>query len=692
MNPVHCLFKKSWRMALLLATLVAAASAQNLTYYTLFDGHVAGSGVDLPIGLNNRADMTGFNPANNHAFITQPVTAGTGGPPTDLGALPNNPSYSVGASINDSQYIAGWSLVNGYIHGLWAGPGIVPIDIGTLGRLSTSSSYGLGINNNYVIVGKSTTATGTYHAFSWNGHMTDLGAFKGGYSEARGINNSGQIVGDSTTVLNQKFHAFLYSNGSMRDLGTLGGTDSYGMAINNAGTVTGYSNTANNAAIHGFVFDGSSMLDLPTLGGDMAQATAINDFGTVVGWSYTAGNAAKHAFLYGPNINGVVDLNLVISNSTVSGWTLNSAWAINNRGEIAGYATDASGQTHIFRLEPWVRSSNCIPSTYTTAFADVTGDHRADAITVNDYGIAVLRANIIPSINAGGFGPVAEAWSTVPYFGSYHIDGLTVNNIFFADVDGDGKADAIVVNDGGITVRRSDSTKFLPNETWASGLVARSYHIGGVSYPNIYFVDVNLDGAADAVSVDDNGVWVQLSDKVNHVFQSTAINWTGGAFYGTNGTFFADVTGDGAADAIAVTKNILGGTVINVRPSNFTSFLPNQIWPALAYVPTAFADMTGEGAADEIMNRGTSGIWVGPSFQNSFNFRNSAWSATAFTGDIGTYYADVDNDPNHPGAGDAIAVNHNVVWVRRSSGTSLNAQENWSGNIPFFGTHDPTCH
>lgn len=686
MHPVLCFVR--FRRALLPTALfvilnLATAVGQNeVPYFSLRSENVAGSGVDLPIGLNNRADMTGFNPANNHAFYSV-------GFPGDFGALPNNPSYSVGASINDSQYIAGWSLVNGYTHGMWAGPGIMPTDIGTLGRLSTSSSFALGINNNQVLVGKSTTATGTYHAFSWNGHMTDLGAFKGGYSEARGINNAGQIVGDSTTVLNQKFHAFLYSNGTMRDLGTLGGTDSYGMAINNAGTVVGYSYIPNNTAMHAFVYT-NSMLDLPTLGGDMAQATAINDFGTVVGWSYTANDAAKHAFLYSPSINGVLDLNDVIASSSVSGWTLNSAWAVNNRGEIAGYATDASGQTHIYRLEPAVPGSNCTPSSYTTAFADVTGDHRADAITVNTYGIAVLRANIIPSTNAGGFGPVAEAWSTVKFSGLYNVDGIAVGNIFFADVDGDGKADAIAVSDSGVTVRRSDGTKFLSNETWATGLIASSYHINGVSYPNIYFVDVNNDGAADAVTVDDNGVWVRLADKVNHLFQSPAINWTGGAFYGTKGTFFADVTGDGAADAIAVNTNLLGSAVITVRPSNWTSFLANQTWPSFSYIPTAFANLDGAGGLDEVMNRGSSGIVVGQSVGSSFKFRS--WTASAFYGDIGTYYADVDNDPNYPNTADAIAVNHNVVYVRRSTGGSLNAQENWSGNIPFFGTHDPTCH
>jgi FG-GAP-like repeat len=268
--------------------------------------------------------------------------------------------------------------------------------------------------------------------------------------------------------------------------------------------------------------------------------------------------------------------------------------------------TDQNNQPQVFRIEPQL-TNNCNANSYATQFVDVTGDHRADEVVINDNGILVLRSNI------NRFGPLAEIWSSVPYFGVYHIEGPTVGNEFFADVDGDGKADAIVVNDSGITVRRSDGTKFLSNELWATGLVARSYHISGVSHPNIYFVDVNHDGAADAVSIDDNGVWVRLGDKVNHVFQA-ATNWTGSAFYGSNGTFVADVTGDGAADLIAVNRNsFTGKAAIVVRSSNWSSFNANQNWSALGYFPTAFADINGDGAADEVMNLGSSGVWIGPS-------------------------------------------------------------------------------
>jgi len=262
------------------------------------------------------------------------------------------------------------------------------------------------------------------------------------------------------------------------------------------------------------------------------------------------------------------------------------------------------------------------------------------------------------------------------------------------DVDGDGKADAIVVNDTGITVRRSDGTKFLANEQWATGLLARSYHISGVSHPNIYFADVNHDGAADAISVDDNGVWVNLADKINHVFQP-ATNWTGGAFYGGNGTFVADVTGDGAADIIAVNRNIFtGNAAISVRSSNWSSFNASQSWPAVKYFPTTFADIDGNGAADEVMDLGSSGLWVGPSYAGSFNFSKFPAWYTAPYGFINysTYYADVDNDPNFPGAADTIRLGPWGVSVQTSAGSAFSSPNFGSVNLPMLGHHDVTCH
>jgi hypothetical protein len=126
-----------------------------------------------------------------------------------------------------------------------------------------------------------------------------------------------------------------------------------------------------------------------------------------------------------------------------------------------------------------------------TFFADVTGDGRADAIAVNDDAVIVRRSML--GSGQGWFGP-AEAWTAEPFFGT--------RGTFFVDIDADGRADAVAVNDGGVLVRRSNGERFGPVE-----------------------------------------------------------EWTGRSFYGTQGTFFANVRGAGQLCIIAVNDDkIIVGT------------------------------------------------------------------------------------------------------------------------------------
>jgi hypothetical protein len=86
-----------------------------------------------------------------------------------------------------------------------------------------------------------------------------------------------------------------------------------------------------------------------------------------------------------------------------------------------------------------------------TFFADVTGNGTADAIVVNNDRVTVRRSN------GSSFTP-NESWTQNPYYGT--------RGTFFADVTGNGTADAIVVNDDRVTVRRSNGSSFTPNESW----------------------------------------------------------------------------------------------------------------------------------------------------------------------------------------------------------------------------------
>jgi Ca2+-binding RTX toxin-like protein len=94
------------------------------------------------------------------------------------------------------------------------------------------------------------------------------------------------------------------------------------------------------------------------------------------------------------------------------------------------------------------------------------------------------------------------------------------------DVDGDGKSDAIVVNDNGVTVKRSTGSSFAAHETW----------IGSAYYGSrgTYFADVDGDGKADAIVVNDNGVTVKRSTGSSFAAHET---WIGSAYYGSRGTF-----------------------------------------------------------------------------------------------------------------------------------------------------------
>ena len=74
------------------------------------------------------------------------------------------------------------------------------------------------------------------------------------------------------------------------------------------------------------------MHDLGTLGGNYSAAFGINDHSQVVG-SSAPGPGVTHAMIYDPT-NGMVDLNTLIDPSL--GWTLTSAGAINNAGDIVG--------------------------------------------------------------------------------------------------------------------------------------------------------------------------------------------------------------------------------------------------------------------------------------------------------------------------------------------------------------------
>jgi murein DD-endopeptidase MepM/ murein hydrolase activator NlpD len=298
-----------------------------------------------------------------------------------------------------------------------------------------------------------------------------------------------------------------------------------------------------------------------------------------------------------------------------------------------------------------VIDNQVIPVEQAQNSTDVTGDGKGDAIVANEDGVYVRRSN------GNQFLP-NEKWIDIPFWGTI--------GTAFADVTGDGKADAIASNNDGVYVRRSDASQFLPNEKWTD--------IGYWGTKGTWFADVTGDGKADAIVANDDGVYIRRSDGSKFLPNE---KWTDIGYWGTKGTWFADVTGDGKADAIVANDD-----GVYIRRSDGSQFLPNEKWTDIGYWGlhgTWFADVTGDGKADAIASN-NEGVYIRRSDGSQF-LPNEKWTDIGYWGSKATGFGDVTGD----GKADAIVSNEDGVYVRRSNGSQFLPNEKWT-DIGYWGS------
>ena len=177
---------------------------------------------------------------------------------------------------------------------------------------------------------------------------------------------------------------------------------------------------------------------------------------------------------------------------------------------------------------------------YGTVFIDMTGDGRKDAVIASDFGISILPGN------ANGFGDLTVRQSIFPISGPY-----------VADFNGDGKLD--------IAVTREEGPALLPG-LGGGDFAAPIFYYSGLNYRSplirdfkeVVIGDFNRDGLPDLLTLgrivsttddqnaaamlfgDTRGFNAPLATQTNLVYTNAVLE---------------DISGDGVSDLIAATLN-----------------------------------------------------------------------------------------------------------------------------------------
>jgi hypothetical protein len=237
-----------------------------------------------------------------------------------------------------------------------------------------------------------------------------------------------------------------------------------------------------------------------------------------------------------------------------------------------------------FAAGDWTKIAQSVGSldNYQHYFADVDGDGKADWIrvsrTTNEAWVALGTGN-------GNF----QFWSKY----TQAVGAANNYNHFFADLDGDGKADWIQISRTTNTSSIGFSTGNGNFQFWTKNLA----QFGAAAWDS-YFVDIDGDGKADWLAVDrSTGGGVANLSLGNGTF-------SGAMGFDTLGVgtkyYLSDVNGDGNTDVVGVVTSYIGTSpvysVSYALSKGDGAFAP-WVSAGNSYGIDLFADFNGDGIA-----------------------------------------------------------------------------------------------
>ncbi|MDR3080316.1 MAG: VCBS repeat-containing protein, partial [Streptomyces sp.] len=276
-------------------------------------------------------------------------------------------------------------------------------------------------------------------------------------------------------------------------------------------------------------------------------------------------------------------------------------------------------------------------------FADINGDKKADYLVLEDTG--AVRA----WINNGGDG--TDRWVDRGVYAS-GVAGATADNVRFADINGDGRTDYLVVAvDGSVHAYLNNGGDgqggWTDRGTFASG-------VPGATVSSVHFADINGDTKADYLVVAEDGsvrAWVNNGGDGQGGF--TERPFASGPAGATIGNVrFADADGDGKADYLVLGAN--GQTTVWINrggdgAGGFEAPRPFAAGPEGATADNVrFADVTGDGKADYLVvgDDGSVRAWLnnGGDGQGGWTVYGIFASGVAGATADNVRFADTDND------------------------------------------------
>jgi len=233
--------------------------------------------------------------------------------------LPTGFYNSEGVAVNNSGHLTGVAYDRTFsLHQAFTFANDVLI------LLAGEQSRSYDINDSGEVVGESLLPgkEGTVPV-SWNKNtIRPLGGYCTG--SAKGINKNGVEIGDVYDEAG-RYQAFLWNGKQGQPIGP---PDLYSSAI----AVNDHGHVVVQAFSEAFLYVGGSLVRLELSTRYPSQPRAMNNCDIIVG-SYGPFADAERAFLWGKT-SGFHDLNALIESD--SGWKLESATSINDRGEIVG--------------------------------------------------------------------------------------------------------------------------------------------------------------------------------------------------------------------------------------------------------------------------------------------------------------------------------------------------------------------